>query len=354
MRSGGTSKNGPFRTRPGEVRSANVNHAGHRRAQANRDAVVVEVVLRLTLVNAAEDELAVLDVVTRDARHPIRLNAVLHAPDAGRKSHGLRCLPEPPSGGKWWFCGTSTRLGEEIRDDGAGRRLEAWITGATGLVGHALVGELCRVRTSEERHGARASVEGRNGAETRGAGGRVRIVWSSSSSGTARRTRSAASVRPWPRREARRRFVRVDFDYPLAFGRAARAAASRKLFVVTAVGADPKSRIFYNRVKGELERALADARIARAPRLSTVASLGERNERRPAERFAMALAKPVGRCCSAFRQKRPIEHERGARHGERRARQRTADRHDLRIRSDRRAWFEIVWRFGCPTASRLA
>ena len=42
----------------------------------------------------------------------------------------------------------------------------------------------------------------------------------------------------------------------LAVARAAKAAGAARLGVVSAMGADPASRIFYNRVKGETEQAL--------------------------------------------------------------------------------------------------
>ncbi|MBB5203413.1 uncharacterized protein YbjT (DUF2867 family) [Inhella inkyongensis] len=51
-------------------------------------------------------------------------------------------------------------------------------------------------------------------------------------------------------------FRAVDFDAVLAVARAARAAGMRRLMVVSALGADAGSRVFYNRVKGEAEQAL--------------------------------------------------------------------------------------------------
>jgi uncharacterized protein YbjT (DUF2867 family) len=51
-------------------------------------------------------------------------------------------------------------------------------------------------------------------------------------------------------------FRAVDFDANLAVARAARAAGARRLGLVSAMGADSQSSIFYNRVKGELEAAL--------------------------------------------------------------------------------------------------
>ena len=52
-------------------------------------------------------------------------------------------------------------------------------------------------------------------------------------------------------------FRRVDFDYPLAVARLARAAGTPAHVLNSANGADPSSRFFYNRVKGELEAQLA-------------------------------------------------------------------------------------------------
>ena len=52
-------------------------------------------------------------------------------------------------------------------------------------------------------------------------------------------------------------FRAVDLDANLAVARAAFKAGARRLGVVSAMGADSGSRVFYNRVKGELEDAVA-------------------------------------------------------------------------------------------------
>ena len=52
-------------------------------------------------------------------------------------------------------------------------------------------------------------------------------------------------------------FRRVDLDYPVALARAALARGARHFLLVTAVGASTDSRFFYNRVKGEVETAIA-------------------------------------------------------------------------------------------------
>jgi uncharacterized protein YbjT (DUF2867 family) len=51
-------------------------------------------------------------------------------------------------------------------------------------------------------------------------------------------------------------FRAVDFAANLAMARAAFTAGARRAGLVSAMGTDVRSRIFYNRVKGELEEAL--------------------------------------------------------------------------------------------------
>lgn len=51
-------------------------------------------------------------------------------------------------------------------------------------------------------------------------------------------------------------FRAVDFDANLAVARAARAAGATRAGLVSAMGANAASRVFYSRVKGELEQTL--------------------------------------------------------------------------------------------------
>ena len=52
-------------------------------------------------------------------------------------------------------------------------------------------------------------------------------------------------------------FRAVDYEANLAVARAAAASGATKTGVVSAMGANPRSPVFYNRVKGETEEALA-------------------------------------------------------------------------------------------------
>lgn len=88
-------------------------------------------------------------------------------------------------------------------------------------------------------------------------------------------------------------FRHVDFDYPLAFARAARAAGAHSFLLVSAAGANASSLFFYNRVKGELEAALRDVSFPALHLLRPSLLLGERAEKRTGERVAAALARPL-------------------------------------------------------------
>jgi uncharacterized protein YbjT (DUF2867 family) len=56
---------------------------------------------------------------------------------------------------------------------------------------------------------------------------------------------------------SREAFRAVDFDAVLQFAQAARAAGATRFGLISALGADARSPVFYNRVKGEAEAAVA-------------------------------------------------------------------------------------------------
>lgn len=84
-------------------------------------------------------------------------------------------------------------------------------------------------------------------------------------------------------------FRKVDYEYETAFARAALAAGASKFALVSAVGADAKSPIFYSRVKGETESAIRDLGFAFTHIFQPGVLLGERTESRPAEQLAATL-----------------------------------------------------------------
>lgn len=88
-------------------------------------------------------------------------------------------------------------------------------------------------------------------------------------------------------------FRAVDHDLVLACARAAQAAGIDHMIVVSSVGADPASRNFYLRTKGETEQALGRLRFRRLDILRPGLLRGRRSgDLRPGERLAI-MASPV-------------------------------------------------------------
>jgi uncharacterized protein YbjT (DUF2867 family) len=103
-------------------------------------------------------------------------------------------------------------------------------------------------------------------------------------------------------------FRRVDYEYPLALAEVAAAANVEAFLVVTALGSDPASGTFYNRVKGELERDLRNSNLRALRIFRPSLLLGPRAERRPGERFGIAVARPLSPLMiGPLRKYRPIE-----------------------------------------------
>ncbi|WNW13279.1 NAD(P)H-binding protein [Pseudomonas sp. DTU_2021_1001937_2_SI_NGA_ILE_001] len=86
-------------------------------------------------------------------------------------------------------------------------------------------------------------------------------------------------------------FRAVDFDLVVAFAARARALGARHLLVISAIGADPKSSVFYNRIKGEMEQALKDQDWPQLTIARPSLLVGSRPETRWAEQIAAPFAK---------------------------------------------------------------
>lgn len=89
---------------------------------------------------------------------------------------------------------------------------------------------------------------------------------------------------------SRVRFREVDYGIPLTAARIALREGVRHFLLVSALGADPRSRIFYSRVKGELEDALRTLGFRSVTIVRPSLLLGERQEFRLGE----AVAKRFG------------------------------------------------------------
>lgn len=85
-------------------------------------------------------------------------------------------------------------------------------------------------------------------------------------------------------------FRKVDYTYVMELARVALRHRAAQFLVVTAVGADPRSRVLYSRVKGELEEALRRLPFDSVHIFRPSLLVGARAQRRPAERMAMVLS----------------------------------------------------------------
>ena len=87
-------------------------------------------------------------------------------------------------------------------------------------------------------------------------------------------------------------FRAVDETLVLACAKAAKAAGLRQMIAISSVGADPESKNFYLRVKGEVEQKLGKVGLPRLDVLRPGLLRGAREELRPAEKLAM-MASPL-------------------------------------------------------------
>lgn len=85
-------------------------------------------------------------------------------------------------------------------------------------------------------------------------------------------------------------FKKIDFTYPLQLATLARNAGATKFLIVTAVGANPKSSIFYNRTKGEIEEALKMLEFPVLGIYRPSLLLGDRKESRFIENMGQKLS----------------------------------------------------------------
>jgi uncharacterized protein YbjT (DUF2867 family) len=92
-------------------------------------------------------------------------------------------------------------------------------------------------------------------------------------------------------------FRKVDYDTVLAVARAARLAGATRVAVVSAMGADKTSRVFYNRVKGEMEHAIASLGFRTVVIAQPSLLVGDRRAlgqpARPKEAWALRLLTPI-------------------------------------------------------------
>ncbi len=85
-------------------------------------------------------------------------------------------------------------------------------------------------------------------------------------------------------------FRQVDFSYPLQIMHLALSQGAQRCLLVSAVGADAHSRVFYSRVKGELEDAVRALGCAHVSVAQPSLLAGDRAEFRLGERLGLCFA----------------------------------------------------------------
>lgn len=108
-------------------------------------------------------------------------------------------------------------------------------------------------------------------------------------------------------------FRQVDFDYVLAAAELSQKADSRHFYMVSAMGADSASTIFYNRVKGEIEETVSKLKYYSIGVFRPSLLLGHRPKLRVGEFIAQKLLKPLAFLfAGSLKKYRPIPAQRVA------------------------------------------
>ena len=85
-------------------------------------------------------------------------------------------------------------------------------------------------------------------------------------------------------------FKKVDFHYPTTLAAIARENNAKSFHLISAMGANAKSFIFYNKIKGEAEEAIQAMRLEKTFIYRPSFIDGERNEARSGEKVALWVA----------------------------------------------------------------
>jgi len=89
-------------------------------------------------------------------------------------------------------------------------------------------------------------------------------------------------------------FYKVDFTYVVNLGRWCEVNGVKRFLVVSAMGANAKSGIFYNRVKGEMETAVSQLNIPQKQVFRPSLLMGNRTEKRGGEKIAQLVMGGLG------------------------------------------------------------
>lgn len=103
-------------------------------------------------------------------------------------------------------------------------------------------------------------------------------------------------------------FKKVDYDYPLKMAELAKSHRVKNFLVITALGADSNSKVFYSRTKGQLQLNLKKTGLTALHIFQPSLLLGERQEFRLGEKAATLLSPVISKVLKGKMKKyKPVE-----------------------------------------------
>ncbi len=88
-------------------------------------------------------------------------------------------------------------------------------------------------------------------------------------------------------------YRKIDYDYPLLVAKIAKDQGASQYVLVSSMGANKESSIFYSRLKGEIEDAIGGLNYASYSIVRPSLLLGARNESRPLETISQYLMRAL-------------------------------------------------------------
>jgi uncharacterized protein YbjT (DUF2867 family) len=155
--------------------------------------------------------------------------------------------------------------------------MEALAIGATGLVGSQLLMQLL----DDERFG-KVTTFGRKKSRK----SHAPESWSSLVKGDVAFSSLGTTMKQAGSQAAQKK---VDYDYQFAFAKAAAKNGVASYALVSSGSADPKSSMFYTRIKGELDRDVQQLGFERVRIMRPSLLRGDRENERPGEKIGSVL-----------------------------------------------------------------
>jgi uncharacterized protein YbjT (DUF2867 family) len=86
-------------------------------------------------------------------------------------------------------------------------------------------------------------------------------------------------------------YYQIDHDYPILAAKLAKENGAKSVFLVSAVGANAKSSVFYTKLKGETEQDILTLNLDHTYIFRPSMILGDRQESRPLEKIFISIFK---------------------------------------------------------------